>query len=400
MEKKRKTFKNYLDFLQDEQFIEWRLLQTDELDRYWAAFAEEHPEYKVILDEAIEKFKVVKLNEYELSQGAKEKIYRKIIRTTNAQRQKRQLIKRRIIYWAAASVVLLITSTIFFMIQKNETPPEIAQTMESMDAIVGKLLPSSEIQLVTPEKVVELGKNAQITLSEDGRALVSSDVVETSDMKLSSDVMNRLIVPHGKRSMLQLADGSKVWLNSGTELEFPAVFKGETRKISVQGEIYIEVARMADQPFIVQTSRFEVLVHGTSFNVSAYAGSESQSVVLAEGKVEVSTSDHLLDDIAPNEMLTIIPGEVIKSKVDVSEYTSWKDGVLIFNKTPVSEILEKIGRYYNVEFKDNSNNRLSTRTCSGKLLLAENIDDVMSSLSVISSTIFSRENGMIYIKKR
>jgi len=173
-----------------------------------------------------------------------------------------------------------------------------------------------------------------------------------SEMSLPENVMHKLMVPSGKRSILQLSDGTRMWLNSGTELDFPSKFGGSTREITVKGEIYIEVAE-GQKPFYVNTSQFRVRVHGTKFNISAY-GDEDNTVVLVEGSVEVVTAGHESTWLSPNEKAAISTGKILKETVNVDEYTGWKDGVLIFDQTPISEVLKKIGRYYNVNFEDRS----------------------------------------------
>ena len=92
--------------------------------------------------------------------------------------------------------------------------------------------------------------------------------------------MNRIVVPYGKRSNITLADGSKVWLNSGTQLDFPTTFTGSTREINVNGEIYIEVKENKDIPFIVNTNNMSINVYGTSFNVTAYENNSPNSASL------------------------------------------------------------------------------------------------------------------------
>jgi len=84
-----------------------------------------------------------------------------------------------------------------------------------------------------------------------------------------------------------LPDGSKGWLNGGSYLEFPAEFRGKTREVTLKGEAYFEVKENLKRPFIVSGADFEVLVHGTTFNVLAYPGDNDVKVTLASGSVEV-----------------------------------------------------------------------------------------------------------------
>jgi ferric-dicitrate binding protein FerR (iron transport regulator) len=382
--------KKYQKILFDQAFIEWRLFHTEEQDSYWAHFREEHPESREALDKAIRQFNAVKFNNFELAESEQEKLYQRIWADIHRSRMRR----RRVMYWsAAASIALLVVSSFFFILQpRNRTQ----QDTPNIDAIIGQAMPSNDIRLITGEKMMDLKQNAQITLKE--RSISVVEEADVSEIPLSENMMNKLMVPAGKRSTLQLADGTKIWLNSGTELVFPSEFEGNTREISMKGEIYIEVTK-GQKPFYVNTSQFKVRVHGTTFNISAYGDNEENTVVLVEGAVEVVIAGQEPAMLASNEKATVSTDMILKTTVNVNEYTSWKDGVLMFNQTPISEVLKKIGRYYNVNFEDHSGNELSTKTCTGKLFLSEDFDEIMISLSVLSATQYHKDDSMIYLKK-
>ena len=212
--------------------------------------------------------------------------------------------------------------------------------------------------------------------------------------------MNRIVVPYGKRSNITLADGSKVWLNSGTQLDFPTTFTGSTREINVNGEIYIEVEENKDIPFIVNTNNMSIKVYGTSFNVTAYEEDDINRVVLVNGSVGLSVLGQKNEVILkPSEKADLIATDIIKETVNTSEYISWINDVLEFNETPISEILKRVGRYYNVQFENMPEISLNKQTCSGKLFLSNNLDSVMTAISSISSTEYTRNNNIIQINK-
>ena len=376
------------DFLFDNEFIMWRLFRTEEQELYWERFADEHPECRDAMESAICKFNAMKINSFELAESEQEKLYQRILADVRHSRMRR----RRMMYWsAAASIALLMVSSLMFLQPFNKPAQEDAAGAE---AIIGQAMPSDNIRLISGEKMMELKQNAQIAL-QNGRISVVEEN-DVSEISLAGNAINKLIVPSGRRSTLQLADGTKLWLNSGTELDFPSGFAGDTREITMKGEIYIEVAK-GRQPFYVNTSQFTVRVHGTKFNVLAYSDNEENSVALVEGSVEVMTTGNETIRLAPNEKAAVNAGEILKTAVNVDEYTSWKDGVLIFNQTPISEVLKKIGRYYNVHFENLSDNELSTKTCTGKLFLSEDFKEIMVSLSTLSATQYIREGDVIRI---
>ena len=328
----------YSDFLENREFIQWRLERTHEQNEYWFAFIKENPDLQKEFEKAIEIFEKVKINERDFSDT--DLLYQKIRQSISNHRKTR----RRIVYYlstAAAVALLLIVGTLFF--NKESMPSDI-----TTEQIIGKTLPGEDVQLLIGGDVITLNQDSEIEHA-DGQ-MTYTDSTNTKKTIRTDDVqMNKLIVPNGKRSSLILADGSKIWVNSGTEVEFPSKFDKKTREIYVNGEIYIDVTESKKQPFIVHTSTFDVEVFGTSFNVSAYGDDEETSVVLVEGSVKVNTPDNSVK-MRPNEMMKINDGNISKQEIDVSLYTSWIKGVFIFDGTPISEVLKKVGRYYNISF--------------------------------------------------
>lgn len=383
----RENTPDHPDFLNDKKFIAWRLQQTPELNNYWAQFRKEHPEYSDELDRAIDKFKAVRINDAQLSQTQLTDLWERIRTSSRNQRQakRRSLVSR---LTAAASILFVLASGFYLANRSPESAPGAP--------IVGERFPEQEIRLHTGQDVVALTRDAEIVVDSEGRISIANEQASIA----SPTKNNKLVVPYGKRATLMLADGTKIWLNSGTELEFPGEFTEQTRDISVSGEIYLEVARNPDRPFHVHANGVDVKVLGTSFNVSAYADTPQCAVVLVSGKVAVEAENGESLEIAPSQMaLYDTLHGITRSEVDVNEYISWKDNVLLFNRATIAEILQKIGRYYNVSFSINDKT-LSEQTCTGKLYLASNIDDIMLALTVLSNTSYRREDNTVYITQK
>jgi len=381
-------------FLHNEEFISWRLFQTKELDDYWNDFRQKNPHLEKALQEAIRQFDAVEINRYRLDEKDRNEVYNTVIR--HAKRYKRRRLTERIS--AVAAVLLIGILSLLFITQMQEGNGVILPKGDEM--IVGEALPEEEIYLISAGKKINLAGNSHIGLTEDGKALVTDSTSSPKELLLARTELNRLVVPYGKRSNLTLSDGTEVWLNSGTELDFPSAFSGKTREIHVNGEIFIEVAHNREMPFIVHTKDMDVLVQGTSFNISAYRDDIRKTVVLVDGKVKIESGSTVIAELLPNEKVDITENNILKERVDVSEYISWTKGILEFNNTPMSEILKKIGRYYNVQFEGTADIPLNKQTCSGKLFLSNNLDSVMTSVSILSSTVYKRENNKIHISKK
>lgn len=158
--------------------------------------------------------------------------------------------------------------------------------------------------------------------------------------------------PYGAATHFALPDGTKVSLNSGSRLKYNVEFNKE-RKLTVDGEAYFDVRHDASHPFIVKTDVMDVRVLGTKFSISAFSQDNDVSVVLEKGKVQLTGTDKAFSEVLQPDERFVYDRSLNKGtleKVDASYLTSWKDGLLVFRNEPLSEVIERIGRWYNVRF--------------------------------------------------
>ena len=161
---------------------------------------------------------------------------------------------------------------------------------------------------------------------------------------------HRLSTPRGKDFKMTLEDGTVVWMNAESCLEYPSQFVGKERIVHLKGEAYFKVAKNPDVPFVICTERVQVRVLGTELNVRNYISQDSH-VTLINGSVEVS------DNKNDKNLVRLTPGEdaflddsnsfVIK-EVDTDSYTYWRDGYFYFDNTPLKEVVQELGRWYNI----------------------------------------------------
>ena len=388
------NYTRYTDFLKDRQFIQWQLAPDEISDAYWQDFIEKNPALNKELQQAINYLKTTGLNKSTLSETERSRLLNKIQSTIERSAKKTKI--RRIIQLSVAScaaIALLIIGLNLFLSQEKEIQPSPRQEL-----IVGNLLNNEDIQLITDDESLSFQNDVQVEFDESGKAKITQGGSEEKAVELTKSKQNTLIVPYGKRSTLTLSDGSKVWLNSGSVLEFPAQFNGKKREIYLtSGEMYIEVAHDKEKPFHVQTGNFNVKVYGTKFNISNYSGS-MQSVVLVEGRVSLQHANKQETFLSPNEQAVYSDnGTFNTQKVDVNQFISWKNGYLEFNKTPMTEVLKQIGRYYNLSFDFDNDVNLQKRTCTGKIYLSENLDNVMTTIGLLSSTKYTKNDNQIFI---
>lgn len=158
---------------------------------------------------------------------------------------------------------------------------------------------------------------------------------------------NSITTPKGRQFQLTLPDGTDVWLNAGSYIRYPTVFNGKERRVEVKGEVYLEVARDADKPFMLTIAdRAEVAVLGTRFNVNAYDNEPVATTTLLQGRIRVNG-------------VTIQPGELAAVKepgarpqvmeADISKAIAWKNGLFNFDGVRLEEVMKQLERWYDIE---------------------------------------------------
>jgi ferric-dicitrate binding protein FerR (iron transport regulator) len=165
------------------------------------------------------------------------------------------------------------------------------------------------------------------------------------------------VTAYGTRSTLTLPDGSKVWLNSGSKLRYGQGFDQEDRTIYLTGEAFFDVAANKSKPFDVVTGKFTVRAQGTEFNVFSYNDDEFETS-LEEGATQIFPSackgtDGPLFEMKPGQRAKFdgIRGELIIANVDVSQFSTWREGKLTFKNTPMNEVFMKLERWFNVDIE-------------------------------------------------
>ncbi len=259
--------------------------------------------------------------------------------------------------------------------------------------------------VVSDRKKIEIANNSKVAYTSAGQIQVGSakldeavTVGEAVAGKKEEEVeeYNQIIVPKGRRSMIVLADNSKIWINSGSKVIYPRTFSSGKRQIFVEGEVFLKVTRNEKLPFVVNTSAFEVEVLGTSFNVSAPKGSSRADVVLVEGAVDVK--DHLERHITmqPNERVELNEvGIAKKESVNALDYIHWVDGVWLLDGKPLKEVIQYLVEYYGKPI--HCDPAIENELCYGKLFLNEELDKVLESIMQTLPEALSVRKGAVYI---
>ncbi len=169
--------------------------------------------------------------------------------------------------------------------------------------------------------------------------------------ELPDEPSNHLVVvPKGRDFNVTLPDGSSVWLNTESALEFPTTFAGGERRVAISGEAFFEVVSDKENPFIVMANDMEVTATGTQFNVRAYHDEETHYTTLIEGVVTV-TAEEASTHMAPNQQATWQKGGagIVIGEANIANIMAKKNGYFAFHEQDIKSIMKEISRWYDVE---------------------------------------------------
>lgn len=204
--------------------------------------------------------------------------------------------------------------------------------------------------------------------------------------------MQTVYVPAGQNAQLTLADGSKVWLNAGSTLNFPTRFIEGKRRVTLEGEGFFEVKANKEKPFIVSTSTYDIKALGTSFNVNAYKQSKEFETALLTGKVEIS--DHITDhtiSLTPNNRAVLMNNGLSVVPIESTDYFLWREGILYFDE-PLTEVLDKLKLYFDVNIDVNNKSVLENkRHCTGKFRTRDGLDHILSVLQLTNHFTYKKD---------
>jgi transmembrane sensor len=394
------TFMNYEkhikysseEFILDDDFMQWVLHPTQETDRYWNEFLEKHPERRQQVKEAVYMMKATRAVEPSVSRKRLGKVYERVQLSVKPVRE----IGWQVAKIAAVFLLFISIGGVLYYIQtyRQSFPVELATTEQLEKGRV--ILPDGTVSEFETEQT-------KIRQTASGELTINSDTVSVGDIseKAEKQALARVIIPYGKRSEITLADGTRIWLNAGSQLSYPVNFTGNTREVYLAGEAFFEVKSDPAKPFHVITGDMKIHVTGTKFNVTSYAGDQTTQAVLIEGKIDAARNKRFARSVQlkPGERIVYNKQEenIEKDRVDVELYASWVNGYLIFDNEPVENIFKKLERYYN---KNILTEKLSGQPkFTGKLDLADDLEKVLKNIGFSASFSVDYQNDMYLIRQ-
>ncbi|MCR8669012.1 FecR domain-containing protein [Aestuariibaculum sp. M13] len=228
-----------------------------------------------------------------------------------------------------------------------------------------------------------ISKDELASIQNTKEGLVYDALTNQEELITEQPKINTLNVPVGGVYQIKLPDGTKVWLNSATSLEFPERFVGDQRVVTLKGEAYFEVTK-SKRPFIVKTNSADITVLGTQFNVSSYDDDEYFSSTLVEGSIALNSNlkDQSSTILAPGQRAVIekMNPSIDVASVDTQVYTAWKEGKFYFERESLEQILVKMSRWYNVDVII-ENESLKSETFTGVAYKNKQVDYLLNMIS-------------------
>jgi hypothetical protein len=378
----------FTDYLEDDFFIQTMISPTKDSKLFWEKLIDER---NIDVNEFISAniiLETMQKEKQDISQERIDLLWKRIDASCIAQQKKSKYIHlyRRI---AIAGCILALVGTFLSLIFGPEESTKIVDStkVNRFNTIVQQH--DNEIRIFADNKQLTIsGKNAEVKYDSQGALAVNNEHIYTADtVKQHPEATpekvtyNSLCVPYGKRASLLLSDGTKLWINAGTTVNYPVVFPQGKREIYVMGEIYAEVAKDESKPFTFKTDNLELVVHGTAFNLTSYKDDMLQRVVLVNGVLDVKQNGQKTQ-LSPNQLYSCNNEGFSVETVDVETYTSWRDGIYIFRDEPIENILLQLARYYNITMI--LPQQPSGTFCSGKLELKEELPQLMNGLTEIA----------------
>ncbi|MEN0052845.1 MAG: FecR domain-containing protein [Mucilaginibacter sp.] len=309
------------------------------------------------------------------------------------------------VYSIAASVVMLLSlSIIAYKVLYNPALKDKAGTVAAKPRPIVYGSNKAVLTLANGKKITlddqsagTLARQAGTNVSKttNGQLVYKSAATPHVQNNIEFNVME---TPRGGIYQVYLPDGTRVWLNSASRLKYPVAFTGTERKVELAGEAYFEVSHNRQMPFIVISNNQRIEVLGTHFNVNAYDDELVTKTTLIQGSIKVTaTSSGISKTIVPGQQAVLRLKGIQLHNVDTDNAIAWKTGLFRFDNEPLSTIMKKISRWYDVDivYQDD----VSQMRFGGTVSRFTDIQKVLSKLELTNTVHFKIEGRSVIVMK-
>jgi len=295
-----------------------------------------------------------------------------------------------------AVIALSIIALNYFTFQENPVPEKVEKNIFDPGSKKAYLL-SMKGEKIDLSESFEVKKEDGTVISNKSEGVISFE--KTKPVKKTIE-QQTIYVPKSGEYELVLADGSKVFLNSESQLTFPSYFDGNTRRVELTGEAYFEVEKDG-RPFIIQTPDLSIEVLGTSFNVNAYQANPYINTTLVEGSIRIhlpKKEESFLLKPEHNFRLDKLSDEISVQRVNTDIYTAWIKGEFMFRNQPLTEIFAQLERWYDFKIVyENSN--IAKMRFSGSAEKVRPLNYLLNQIQAVTDIQYRSEGDKIILYK-
>ncbi|WP_406825495.1 FecR family protein [Pedobacter sp. KACC 23697] len=288
----------------------------------------------------------------------------------------------------AAAVVVILSAGLLVTRQLSKTEQVVPGVAKAFLHFNGKN------DTLRAKKAGLLYQHGGVTVSTQSNGTVVFMAVDADSA--TAVKLNTITTPNGGVFKVTLSDGSMVMLNAGSKLTFPAGFRGPERKVYVEGEAFFRVAKNAEKPFIVQVRGNEIKVLGTQFNVSSYPETDGVETTLLEGSVSITNAAGNNVLLKPNQQAISSYGHLSLKDVAAGDFNAWTKGEFLFNDVPLSVVMQKLARWYNVEVQPAS---MPSKNLYMRISRKADIKEVLEMIAKATDLQFDLKGNQIVFKK-
>lgn len=321
---------------------------------------------------------------------------------------------RRISYAASILLVIALGGLLYFGVElfpgievDNKTAvtekndPEHFQDEEGVPKVSNGnvILSTSDDKTYTLQQLKN--KSASGAKYDATEGVLSYKEAASSPEEEAAEQFNKLNIQPGAEFCLTLSDGTRVWLNSDTELKYPSVFRGKSRRVWLTGEAYFEVAKDPEHPFYVSAGQVDVRVYGTQFNVNTrYRGKIATTLVNGSVAVipENTQQERMLTPGHTAEYNPLTQAIKVNNK-DIQLYIGWKNGTYHFEDTSLEQFFDEISHWYDIHvvFKDEE---MKSESFSGIISRKTSLQQLLKLLEKTNYVGFNISGNTVEIRKK
>ncbi len=237
------------------------------------------------------------------------------------------------------------------------------------------------------------------------------EMVSTSSLTIvpKTDVINTFYTERGVKGKIVLEDSTVVWLNSDSKIIFPEHFSNDSRQIRFEGEGFFEVAKNSEWPMVVTTAKgMSVKVLGTKFHIKSYNNDDSEQATLFNGKIQLAKEVKGDGGVMVQQTIEMIPNEtvifnrngveLISHNADTTKKVAWKRGELVFDETPMSEVVKMLERWHGAKIVVSDNTVLRHKFTGS--FNAESLVQVLELIKFTSPVDYNIVDNTVYLRVR